>query len=53
VSEARPDDRAKAPYNQKSSVPEKCSWPSLIKKDGDDLFDHHRRTLKKLGADAT
>jgi len=28
------DERTKAPYNQKSPVPEKYSWPSLIKKDG-------------------
>jgi len=39
------DERTKAPYNQKSPVPEKYSWPSLIKKDGDDLFDHYRHTL--------
>ena len=33
------DERAKAPYNQKSPVPSTYSWPSLIKKDGDELFD--------------
>ena len=37
------DERTKAPYNQKSPVPEKYSWPSLIKKDGDELFDHYRK----------
>jgi len=33
------DERTKAPHNQKSPVPEKYSWPSLIKTDGDSLFD--------------
>jgi type I restriction enzyme M protein len=43
------DERTKAPYNQKNPVPEKYSWPSLIKKDGDELFDHYRHTLEALG----
>ena len=43
------DERTKAPYNQKSPVPEKYSWPSLIKKNGDELFDHYRHTLEALG----
>ncbi len=43
------DERTKAPYNQKSPAPEKYSWPSLIKKDGDELFDHYRHTLEALG----
>ncbi len=32
------DERTKAPYNQPSQIPDKYSWPSLLKKDGDDLF---------------
>ena len=36
------DERTKAPYNQKSPVSEKYGWPSLVKKDGDALFDHYR-----------
>jgi type I restriction enzyme M protein len=43
------DERTKAPYNQKSPVPEQYAWPSLIKKDGDELFDHYRHTLDELG----
>ena len=43
------DKRTKAPYNQKSPVPKKYSWPSLVKKDGDELFDHYRHTLEGLG----
>ena len=31
------DERTKAPYNQPSQIPDKYSWPSLLKKDGDDL----------------
>lgn len=42
------DERTKAPYNQ-SPVPEKYSWPILIKKDGDELFGHYRHTLEALG----
>ncbi len=43
------DERTKAPYNQQSPVPGQYSWPSLIKKDGDELFDllFHRRCWKK------
>lgn len=33
------DERTKAPYNQKSPVPDKYGWPSLIKIDGAELFD--------------
>ena len=43
------DERTEAPYNQKSPLPAKYSWPSLIKKDGDELFDHYRHTLETLG----
>ncbi len=35
-------------YKQKSPVPEKYSWPALIKKDGEDLFEHYRRSLEGL-----
>jgi hypothetical protein len=30
-------------------VPVQASWPTLIKRDGDDLFDHYRHVLEKLG----
>ncbi|MHB1516545.1 MAG: type I restriction-modification system subunit M, partial [Acidiferrobacteraceae bacterium] len=43
------DERTRAPYSQPSPVPEKYGWPSLIKKDGDELFDHYRHTLEELG----
>src|SRR6266853_2080612 len=44
------DERAGAPYNQKSPIPAGNDWPSLLKLDGDELFVHYRRTLEKLGA---
>jgi len=43
------DERAKPPYNQQSQIPVKYDWQSLLKKDGDDLFDHYRHVLEKLG----
>ncbi|BCA54269.1 DNA methyltransferase [Nitrospira sp. KM1] len=43
------DERTKAPYNQPSPIPDKCGWQSLLKKDGDELFDHYRHSLEKLG----
>src|SRR5574340_632038 len=33
----------------KSPMPEQYSWPSLVKKDGNELFDHYRHTLEALG----
>ncbi|NGZ96984.1 MAG: DNA methyltransferase [Nitrospira sp. WS110] len=50
------DERTKPPYlpasgagKPASIVPEQYSWPSLLKKDGDELFDHYRHSLEKLG----
>ncbi len=54
------DERTKPPYllargaqasNQSGIVPAKYSWPTLLKKDGDDLFDHYRHMLESLGKD--
>jgi len=39
------DERTKPSYNQPSAVPAKYNWPTLLKKDGDDLFDHYRHML--------
>lgn len=44
------DERARAPYHQNSPIPAGYDWPSLFKRDGDELFDHYRHTLEKLGA---
>ena len=43
------DERTKPPYKQKSIVPKNYDWLSLIKKDGDELFEHYRNTLRNLG----
>jgi len=43
------DERTKPPYKQPSIVPKNYDWPSLIKKDGDELFEHYRNTLRKIG----
>jgi type I restriction enzyme M protein len=43
------DERTEAPYNEPSPIPDKYSWQSLLKKDGDELFDHYRHSLEKLG----
>ena len=43
------DERTQAPYHQPSIVPQQYSWSSLIKKDGDELFDHYRHALDELG----
>jgi type I restriction enzyme M protein len=42
------DERTKPPYKQKSMVPKKYDWQSLLKKDGDELFDHYRHVLENL-----
>lgn len=43
------DERAKPPYNQPSQIPAKYDWQSLLKEDGDELFDHYRHVLEELG----
>ncbi len=43
------DERSRPTYNQPSPVLAGYDWPSLVKKDGDELFDHYRHTLEKLG----
>jgi type I restriction enzyme M protein len=43
------DERAQPPYSQASIIPGAYSWPSLLAKDGDELFDHYRHALEALG----
>ena len=43
------DERSLPPYNQTSIVPAAYAWPTLRVRDGDDLFDHYRHALEKLG----
>ncbi len=42
------DERTKPPHNQESPIPKKYDWQSLLKKDGDELFDHYRHILEEL-----
>ena len=43
------DERSQPPYNQPSIVPAAYAWPMLLAKDGDELFDHYRHALERLG----
>lgn len=43
------DERTKPPYKQKSVVPKKYDWQSLVKEDGIELFGHYRLVLENLG----
>ncbi|MDF1554524.1 MAG: class I SAM-dependent DNA methyltransferase [Deferrisomatales bacterium] len=43
------DERTRPPWNQPSAVPAGFDWPNLLKRDGDELFDHYRHTLEELG----
>ena len=43
------DERTRPPHNQKSMVPNDYNWQSLLKEDGDDLFEHYRHVLENLG----
>ena len=50
------DERSKPPYlpasgagKSPSPIPKKYDWQSLLKKDGDELFDHYRHILEELG----
>ncbi len=44
------DERSRPPYKQASLVPAAYAWPSLLAKDGDELFDHYRHALESLGS---
>ncbi|EQD61944.1 type I restriction-modification system, M subunit, partial [mine drainage metagenome] len=43
------DERTQPPYRQKSIVPAAYAWPTLVARDGDELFDHYRHVLEALG----
>ncbi len=43
------DERSRPPYSQESIVPKKYAWPTLLERDGDELFDHYRHILDELG----
>jgi type I restriction enzyme M protein len=43
------DEQSRPPFSKKSPIPEKYSWPELLKRDGDELEIHYRHTLEELG----
>src|ERR1700740_205602 len=43
------DERTRPPYNQRSLIPTPYAWPSLLSRDGDELFDPYRHALESLG----
>lgn len=43
------DERTTAPCNQPSLAPALYSWPSLLRKDDDELFAHYLHSLEGLG----
>jgi type I restriction enzyme M protein len=43
------DEQTKAPFNRAPIVPEGYDWPSLMKRDGDELEVHYRHLLEELG----
>src|SRR2546429_1411722 len=43
------DEQSRPPFNKKSPIPMKYSWPELLKRDGDELEIHYRHTLEELG----
>ena len=45
------DERSRPPHNQASPITKGYDWPSLLAKDGDELFDHYHHTLDKLGSE--
>ena len=42
-------EQTQPPWSKPSPVPKDCDWPSLLKRDGDDLETHYRHVLEKLG----
>ena len=43
------DEQSRPPFSKRSPIPEKYSWPELLKRDGDELEIHYRHTLEELG----
>jgi len=43
------DERSKTRPEYQSPIPKEYNWESLLKKQGDGLFDHYRHLLEELG----
>src|SRR5438552_9279247 len=46
------DEQSRSPFDKKSPIPAKYSWPELLKRDGDELEIHYRHTLEGLGKES-
>ncbi|MCR4319952.1 MAG: hypothetical protein NUV74_06405 [Candidatus Brocadiaceae bacterium] len=53
------DERSMPPYlpasgagKPPSPIPNEYNWQSIMKKDGDDLFDHYRHLLEDLAKES-
>ncbi len=42
-------EQTQPPWSKPSPIPKECDWPSLLKRDGDELETHYRHLLEKLG----
>src|SRR5438105_15645371 len=40
-------EQTQPPWSRQSPIPKNCDWPSLLKRDGDDLETHYRHVLDK------
>src|SRR5215203_3339660 len=43
------DEQTRPPFNREQIVPNEYDWPSLLKRDGDELEVHYRHLLEELG----
>ena len=43
------DEQTRPPLNRESGIPDGFDWPSLVKRDGDELEVHYRHILEELG----
>src|SRR5690348_2117171 len=42
-------EQTQPPWSRPSPIPKDCDWPSLLRRDGDELETHYRHVLEKLG----
>jgi type I restriction enzyme M protein len=43
------DEQTRPPLNRESGIPDGYDWPSLVKREGDELEVHYRHILEELG----
>ncbi len=43
------DEQRRPPFNRTTIVPDRLDWPSLLRRDGDELEVHYRHILTELG----